>query len=154
MTFLKCALALSAASFSLFKQENNKNHFLLLFYVSSPHGDVIALGHKNDSFHLRTAHRTTPDECASVGAHYVSCSRDYVMFQCLALEVQLHPKWGGREKNLATLQKGKKAAPVVHSNVASFSFLSFHCRSLGVLRVTRNLNDIFLEVMFSIAKQK
>jgi hypothetical protein len=53
----------------------------------------------------------------------------------------------GAAKNLATLQK-----KMFRSNVAFLSFLSISIVEVS-LEVTRNLNDMFLEVMFSIAKQ-
>ena len=70
-------------------------------------------------FVFKTAHRTTPDYCASVGAHYVHVH--VIMFQCLALNVQLHPKERKKSRNIAEKCSGCALK-------RRFSFLSFIVR--------------------------
>jgi hypothetical protein len=67
-------------------------------------------------------------------------------FNVSLCDATIAPKKGER-KNFATLRKLLRLCTLLSPFFSSFD------RS-GVVEVTRNLNDIFLEVMFSIAKQK
>lgn len=120
-------------------KKNNKNHFFYFFFMSHRRAVMLLLSDTETThFVFKIAHRTTPDNCASVGAHYVHVH--VIMFQCLALDVQLHPK--GKKIS----QHCRKMLRLCTQTSLFFPF--FHRPSLGVLEVTRNLNDIFLEVMF------
>lgn len=54
------------------------------------------------TFLLQTAHRTTPDKCASVGAHYVYV---HVIMLCFNVSLSMYNCTRRERKNLATLQK-------------------------------------------------
>lgn len=144
MTFLKCACSRCCVDVHCLSKKNNKNHFFTSFlcliaarwcYCSWTQKRLISF------FKLLTVPRPTN---AQVLVHimfiftwlcYVSMSR----YRCT-----IAPE-GKQSCNIA------KNALVVHSNDAFQLFFIVSCWEC--LEVTRNLNDIFLEVMFSIAKQ-
>lgn len=119
MTFLKCSLC---SAHCLSKKKDNKKQFFLC-PIADRAMMFIALEQTYISLLFPTPyHARWMRKC-----WFMLCSCDYVVHQCLALDVQSHPE----EKKCCNIAKKKK-----NSRCALVRHFAWECH-----HVTRNLND-------------
>jgi hypothetical protein len=99
MTFLKSARSqCCVVVHCLSKEKTIKTIFLTSFFMSHRRAVMLLLSDtKTTHFFLKLLTVPRPMNARKCWCTFCSCSRDYVMFQCLAIDVQL--------QNFATLQK-------------------------------------------------